>query len=125
MRPRPNVLLLLLLSTDALAQGESGSGESTANQVCTTGYIMDWFCIDRGTLLDHNAIETLRGPEKHTVHCLVDPAICWASGFAVLEDSNADPPYCSAYRLDAKGNDMALTLARATGDPAHGCSMIT
>ena len=71
-------------------------------EVCSTGYIMDWFCINRGTLLDNGNVITLEGPEQHSVHCLVDPSICWRSGFALLELSGGSPTYCSAYSLDEK-----------------------
>lgn len=94
-------------------------------EVCSTGYIMDWFCINRGTLLDNGNVITLEGPEQHSVHCLVDPSICWRSGFALLELSGGSPTYCSAYSLDEKGNDLALALARAEGDPSHGCTTCT
>ena len=58
-------------------------------QTCVQGYIMDIFCINRGTLLDNGAVRTLEGPQHHSVHCLVDPGICWQSGFEVL---GAPPP---------------------------------
>jgi len=32
------------------------------------GYIMDYFCIDRGTLLDNPSVRTLEGPGEHSVH---------------------------------------------------------
>jgi len=35
------------------------------------GFIMDSFCIDLGTLLDNSDVETLEGPEQHSVHWYV------------------------------------------------------
>jgi hypothetical protein len=32
------------------------------------GYIMDNFCIERGTLLDNPDVITLEGPDQHSVH---------------------------------------------------------
>mmetsp|Transcript_57517 Transcript_57517/g.135045 ORF Transcript_57517/g.135045 Transcript_57517/m.135045 type:complete len:202 (-) Transcript_57517:92-697(-) len=84
-----------------------------AEDICVVGYIMDNFCIDRGTLLDMPSVKTLEGPDKHSVHCLVDVASCYESGFEVL----VDPPsgtYCRGFTLDPNGNDLALAKARET-----------
>jgi hypothetical protein len=35
------------------------------------GFVMDNFCIDRGTLLDKPSVKTLEGPGQHTVHWYV------------------------------------------------------
>ena len=54
--------------------------------VCIVGYVMDTFCINRGTLLDNPSVKTLRNPELHTIHCLVDVSRCRNSGYEVLRD---------------------------------------
>ena len=35
-----------------------------ATSVCYVGYIMDRYCIDRGTLLDRPSLSTLHYPDK-------------------------------------------------------------
>jgi hypothetical protein len=35
------------------------------------GYVMDYYCIERGTLLDNPGVNTLEGPEQHSVHWYV------------------------------------------------------
>ena len=35
------------------------------------GYVMDFYCIDRGTLLDNPNVNTLEGPDQHSVHWYV------------------------------------------------------
>ena len=37
------------------------------SDVCIVGYVMDTFCIERGTLLDNPSVETLRNPELHSM----------------------------------------------------------
>ena len=69
---------LLLLSPGASAQ----------QTVCATGFIMDTFCIQPGTLLDNNAARSLidgEGPQKHSYHCLLDVPQCLDGGFEMLE----------------------------------------
>ena len=44
--------------------------------VCFEGYVMDRYCINRGTLLDNAQVKTLLNPEKHSLHCLVDVGVC-------------------------------------------------
>ena len=67
---------LLLLSPGASAQ----------QTVCATGFIMDTFCIQPGTLLDNNAARSLidgEGPQKHSYHCLLDVPQCLDGGFEI------------------------------------------
>jgi hypothetical protein len=33
---------------------------------------MDYYCIDRGTLLDNPSVTTLEGPDQHSVHWYVN-----------------------------------------------------
>ena len=46
------------------------AGVCRAIDVCVVGYVMDTFCIERGTLLDNPALKTLERPDAHSVHCL-------------------------------------------------------
>jgi hypothetical protein len=97
-----------------------------SKQICTVGYIMDSYCIERGVLLDHTNLLTLEHPGEHSVHCLVDVPKCYESGFEVLQDPDASSKlHCRALRLDATGNKLALSLARQLGDKNAGCSTCT
>eukprot|EP00957_Ditylum_brightwellii_P188307 14335971-Ditylum_brightwellii.AAC.1 len=85
--------------------------------VCAKGFIMDKFCIKRGTLLDKPSVKTLRNPKQHSLHSLVDDPRCVNSGYEVL----LDPPspgegglYRRAWTLDAAGAKEMIALARAT-----------
>lgn len=84
------------------------------DEVCVAGYIMDTFCIDRGTLLDRSSLTTLspEGPPGHSVHCLVDIGVCNSSPFEVLKEMD-DGSYGRAWRVD--DNDLLLNHARANG----------
>lgn len=101
-------------------------------QTCMTGYIMDVFCINRGTLLDTGQL-TLEKPDRHSVHCLVDVTVCRNSGFEVLEECTPGSAtlacdshtYGRRARLDDAGFNAALALARAEGTPSGGCSTCT
>ena len=59
---------------------------SIGNEICVSGYIMDYYCIALGNLLDRPRFETLgaNGPLKHSVHCLVDIDDCVDSGYEIL-----------------------------------------
>merc|ERR1719424_2001130 len=95
---------------------------SQGTEVCFEGFVMDNYCIYRGTLLDNPSLTSLMNPDKHTFHCIADPPACYNSGFQLLADPLAgSQTYCRAYSLDAAGNRKALELARATGSK-NGCS---
>ena len=103
---------LLLL----LAAITSWGGANAAREVCVEGFVMDKFCIDRGTLLDNPTVKTLENPEKHSVHCLVDVSVCYKSGFNILlPNPSGSPAYAIAVRLDGVGNQKVLEVARANG----------
>ena len=94
----------------------SWGGANAAKVVCVEGFVMDKFCIDRGTLLDNPSVTTLENPEKHTVHCLVDVRACYSSGFnLLLPNPSGSPAYAYAIRLDDVGNQKVLEVARANG----------
>ncbi|CAB9524047.1 Similarities with uniprot P08640 Saccharomyces cerevisiae YIR019c STA1 [Seminavis robusta] len=101
----------LLLSAAALIAASSFvTGQSEGDIICVEGYIMDNFCIERGTLLDDSTARTLEEPEKHTVHCLVDVGVCTDSPFHVLEDGS---PYGVGWQVD--DNSQLISLARSVG----------
>jgi hypothetical protein len=76
---------LLVPTVVALEDGE---------EICVQGFVMDNFCIRRGTLLDMSTVVTLQNPELHTFHCtgMIDPQLCPDSGYAVL----GAPPFVGA-----------------------------
>ena len=102
---------------------------TTRAGVCFEGYVMDRFCINRGTLLDNNRVKTLLNPELHSLHCLVDVDRCLKSGFeilATLSTKTGDASYCPAYRIGGdSGFDNTVKLARELGNKAGGCSTCT
>jgi hypothetical protein len=101
------IVLLTLIISNINAQTD----------VCIVGYVMDIYCINRGTLLDKPSLETLQNPEKHSVHCLVDVPVCSVSGYQILADPiEPQTTYCRAFTLDSNGNDMVIENARLIGD---------
>jgi len=91
----------------ALAVGDS---------ICTEGYVMDTFCIDRGTLFDNPTVMTLEDPSVHSIHCLVDVNSCVTSPYELLLDPTSPGQfYQRGWRLDAAGHDMAVNLAQTVG----------
>ena len=63
---------------------------SVGDEICVSGYVMDYFCIDRGTLLDRGSVVTLSadGPVLHSIHCLVDISSCRNSYYEILAPLN-------------------------------------
>lgn len=111
-----------MLFTIVLAFSAVDVAQSASVRACYTGYVMDKFCINRGTLLDNPRIVTLEEPDKHSVHCLVDVSACFNSGYEILAPvSNGGTPYTRAFELDSPGNMKVIALARETGD----CSTCT
>jgi hypothetical protein len=106
------------------------AGASTAQDggelSCFKGFVMDTFCIERGTLLDKPSVESLRNPELHSYHCLVDVKRCVDSGFEMLADVRNETGglYGRFLRLDEAGNQMVIDLARANGK-LGSCSTCT
>ena len=87
---------------------------------CTEGFVMDLFCINRGTLLDDPSVVTLQNPEKHSVHCLVDVNVCVNSGYNILLPNpkfgqGSEPKFVHALTLDKTGNDLVVKFARENG----------
>jgi len=93
------------------------------DEVCITGFIMDHFCIERGTLLDNPSIVTLENPEEHSFHCLLDVQVCYESGFQVLGEKNAESGLHElGYRLD--DSEAVIAAGRASGQDGY-CSTCT
>jgi hypothetical protein len=114
-----STLLLVLLTGAAAAAAVVGDA------VCFDGYVMDNYCINRNFLLDAPKLDTLSNPAAHSLHCLVDPGVCYKSGFEMLQDPIGESlVHCRAYELDSTGNTMALELARSLGSPT-GCRTCT
>lgn len=103
-------LVLLAFSMSTSAQ--------TEDAVCFRGFVMDVYCIELGTLLDRPSVETLRNPELHSYHCLVDVDRCVQSGYEMLADvrETSGGLYGRFLRLDNVGNQGIVQLARETGE---------
>mmetsp|Transcript_10875 Transcript_10875/g.17939 ORF Transcript_10875/g.17939 Transcript_10875/m.17939 type:complete len:632 (-) Transcript_10875:77-1972(-) len=114
MKALHHALLTLLLSSSSPTL--STADLMIGDQVCMTGFIMDTFCINRGTLLDNRDVTTLQNPELHSYHCLLDLGVCINSGYQVL--GSKDPMsglYCPGLRID--DTDAVLMAGRAHGTP--------
>lgn len=84
------------------------------DDVCITGYIMDSYCINLGHFLDNDNSVTLKEPEDHSFHCLLDVPVCYNSGFNVLGEKDPQTGlHCLGYRIDDK--EAVLTAGRALG----------
>lgn len=84
---------------DLMESNSGGSGtlaDPTAvmlgEEVCFEGFVMDNFCIERGTLLDKPEVVTLLGPERHSAHWCVF-WICLAQHLRWFLPNK--PPQCS------------------------------
>jgi len=102
------------------------SALKVGDTVCTVGYIMDYFCIKRGTLFDNPDVPTLGrdGPIVHSVHCLIDVPSCVDSPFELLQDvspeGETNVQYGRAFR--AESNDLLVEYAKKVGSCQAGCS---
>jgi len=95
--------------------------------ICTVGYIMDYYCIQRGTLFDNQAVPTLGpdGPIVHSIHCLIDVPSCISSPFELLLDvspeGETNKEYGRAFR--AESNDLLVEYAKKVGScTTDGCT---
>lgn len=92
------------------------------DEVCIEGFVMDFFCIDRGTLLDNPTIETLVNPGRHSVHCLVDVRSCVRSPFEILIDPFGNrTEWGRGYRLTEDSKQELIDLARSVGSSCSTC----
>lgn len=85
--------------------------------VCLTAFVMDRFCIERGTLLDNPTVLTLENPGAHSVHCLVDVGVCISSPFELLTPptSAAATEYTRAFVLDDDAKAAVIALNERSG----------
>jgi len=89
---------------------------AVGDTICTEGFVMDFFCINRGTLLDNPSVRTLVGPEKHSVHCLVDVNSCVTSPFEILLPPTGNQTlYQRGWQLDDDSKQRAIELAQSVG----------
>jgi len=89
---------------------------AAAQTVCFQGYVMDRYCIERGTLLDNPSLSTLENPEQHSLLCLLDPPQCVGTPFELLErDPNQAGVHCRSFVLDSLGKSQVVAQARALG----------
>jgi len=86
--------------------------------ICTEGFVMDFFCINRGTLLDRSDIVSLEGPEEHSLHCLLDVNSCInaRSPYEVL----VDPPegeiiHARGWRMTESSKEKMIEMGRSVG----------
>jgi hypothetical protein len=101
------LLASLSMTSDALEVGDN---------ICVEGFIMDFFCINRGTLLDRSSVRTLEGPELHSVKCLVDVPSCVSSPFEVLLDpAEAGGLYSRGWRMAENSKQTVVDVAREVG----------
>lgn len=120
LRPTPlgalvskNLLVALVL---LFAASSFTTALEIGDQVCIEGFVMDFFCINRGTLLDKNSLRTLEYPDRHSVHCLVDVGSCNRSPYEILLDPlESESLYARGWRLDDDTKDRVVNLARSIG----------
>ena len=89
---------------------------SVGDIVTVEGFVMDNFCIERGTLLDEPQIVTLEEPNLHTLHCLIDVPQCAASNYEILMDPlPGETLYRRALTLDDASKEQVRMMAQAIG----------
>jgi len=111
------IMIAVSAALAIIGSAQSVSALKVGDTVCVEGFIMDFFCINRGTLLDAPSVVSLKNPELHSLHCLLDVGSCVRSGYEVLIDpKDSESLYCRGFRLDDPGNEMVLEQGRATGE---------
>jgi hypothetical protein len=102
---------------------ETTNNLSVGDEVCITSYIIDNFCIERGTFLDNDMVMTLENPEEHSFHCLLDVDLCRESGYQVIGDKNPDTGvHCLGFRLD--DTDAVVSAGQTVGQNGYCTSCI-
>lgn len=120
-----SAITTLLVSLPLLAQGAAqwpaDEGLAVGDTICTYGFIMDNFCVERGTLLDAPDVVTLLNPELHTLHCLLDVPPCFNSPFHILQPpAEGEEMYGTGWQVD--DNELFMTEGRAQGSTDLGCT---
>lgn len=71
--------------------------------------------------MDAPSVVTLKNPEKHSLHCLVDVPPCFESPFNILVPPGDDEDmYSPGYYMT--DNALLLEAGRAAGSPKLGCT---
>ena len=113
------MVMMVLLSNNKGCHASLQVGDT----VCVEGFIMDRFCIDLGTLFDNRSVETLIGPQEHSVHCLVDVGSCIRSEFELLLDPpTGETMYIRGFELTTTTKDNVVALARDVGTSCSTCT---
>jgi len=96
-------------------------GVSAGDEICVEGFVMDRFCINRGTLLDSSGgIRTLEGPDKHSLHCLVDVDECIGTPYEILIDPlPGNKTHCRGFSLSMKDSETVRNKARQLGKKGY------
>jgi hypothetical protein len=119
------VMLLLTMTNNMFMVAHAAETKvKVGSMICTTGYVMDSFCINRGTLFDNPTVDTLGpdGPIKHSVHCLIDVSSCVNSPFELLQGVDDDnSSFGRSWRVD--NNDLLVNYAKDIGEcQSKGCT---
>ncbi|ETW02875.1 hypothetical protein H310_05347 [Aphanomyces invadans] len=102
-------LALVSMASTAAAQACTATGTN----VTVSGFVMDNFCIQRGNLVDNPSVITLKGPDVHTIHCLIDLTPCVESKYTLLAPpANGSDLYSVKYQLGDAGSALARAAAR-------------
>ena len=105
-----------LLVASSFLFGRTEAALKAGDTICVEGYVMDFFCINRGTLLDNPSVRTLEGPGEHSVHCLIDVNSCVSSPFEILLDpKEGELLYKRGWQLDEASKQRAIELAQSVG----------
>ena len=115
-----NCTMFTLLFATILLTLQQPTFAADDDMQCTEGFVMDLFCINRGTLLDAPSVVTPQNPEKHSVHCLVDVNVCVNSGYNILLPNpkfgqGSEPKFVRALTLDKTGNALVVKFPRENG----------
>jgi hypothetical protein len=106
--------ILVVIATSSLVS--TTNAVKVGTNICVDGYVMDEFCIKRGTFLDSPTTVTLQDPQLHSFHCLLDVPSCINSDFNVLLDPiSSGSLYRPGFVLDEASKANAITLAKSVG----------
>jgi len=115
--------LLLYCALILLSLFATHRAQEVGDSVCVEGYVMDNYCIERGTLFDNPTVNTLENPGVHSVHCLVDVPQCIASPYEILTDPPAgESLYVRGYQLNEETKQQVLQLAYSIGSCSTSCT---
>jgi len=116
LRGRGRVLVTLFAVSLFLLDVEAADpvNVTVGDNICVAGYVMDNYCIARGTLLDPSGVVSLGpdGPIDHTLHCLIDVLQCINSPYEILKKLD-NGNFGRAWRLES--NDLVVAHAKEVG----------